>query len=280
MQTNPRVDMTDASEPNHPTLPDYQIPPHLRGGNTKSHMKLLTYNIHGLPWSSIDVPAIISWIFNESDAEIICLQEVFSHDHRALLWHSAIERGWDILFPNDLIYSGVITGLENGSGLVTLLHPKFKITSKPKFESYTSVNGADRIVKKGFFIVSVTDGTHTFQVINTHMQSDITEICCIRLNFNTSRHAQERQLFLAANNCELPLIIGDANTCIFNCFQRVDMDTHVTFPETEEHLDHLLCVPRDIEKIEHIDTVYHDAIMLSDHIPVVYTVRLLLPSLN
>lgn len=237
-------------------------------------MKFLTYNIHGLPWCKINVPAMIDWIFNKSGAEIICLQEVFSKEHRKLFWNAAAEEDWTFLAPNDRIYGGYIASLENGSGLLTLLHPKFHVLSNPRFEAFTSVSGADVVVKKGFFTVNVCDGKNEFQVINTHMQSDITEACCIRLNFNAARHAQEEQLFAAAARCEFPLIAGDANTCIFKCFHRVDQETHSTFPDTEEHLDHLLCLSRDRERIQHVETVYHDNMLLSDHIPVVYTIKI------
>jgi hypothetical protein len=39
-------------------------------------------------------------------------------------------------------------------------------------------------------------------------------------------------------------------------------------------LDHLLCLSRDRERIQHVETVYHDDMLLSDHIPVVYTIKI------
>ena len=205
----------------------------------------------------------------------MCLQEVFSKEHRKLFWKKAAQEGWTFLTPPDLIYGGFVPGLENGSGLVTLLHPRFTVTGLMKFEPYKIVNSVDQFVKKGFFTVHVNDGIHEFQIINTHMQSDVTECCCIRVNFNKSRHAQEEQLYLSMSRNELPLIIGDANTCIFKYFHRVDQETHATFPDTEEHLDHLLCLPGDAGRIYHVDTAYHDDISLSDHIPVVYNINLI-----
>lgn len=237
-------------------------------------MKLLTYNIHGLPWCKINVPAMIDWIFNNSGAEIVCLQEVFSKEHKNLFWKKATQVGWTFLSPSDLIYGGFIPGLENGSGLITLLHPRFTVTAPTKFEPYRIVNSVDQFVKKGFFTVHINDGVHDFQIINTHMQSDVTECCCFRVNFNKARHAQEEQIYLAMTRNSFPLVIGDANTCIFKYFHRVDQETHATFPETEEHLDHLLCLPGDSEKIQHVDTAYYDDILLSDHIPVVYKINL------
>ena len=237
-------------------------------------MRLLTYNIHGLPWCKINVPAMIDWIFNKSGAEIVCLQEVFSKEHKKLFWKKAAEEGWTFLAPHDRIYGGFIPSLENGSGLITLLHPRFQILSNPIFNAYTACAAADMIVKKGFFTVHINDGGQEFQVVNTHMQSDISELCCIRMNFNEARHAQEEQLYYAMIRNSFPLVIGDANTCIFKYFHRVDQETHATFPETEEHLDHLLCLPGDAGRVHHVETAYHDDISFSDHIPVVYTITI------
>ena len=239
-------------------------------------MKILTYNIHGLPWCKVNVPAMIDWIFNKSGAEIVCLQEVFSREHKRLFWKKAAQEGWTFLAPPDLIYWGLWPSLANGSGLITILHPRFNLSSQPKFEPYTTVNSTDRFVKKGFFSAYVSDGIHNFQIINTHMQSDITE-CCTRLNFNNARYLQEEQMYLAMtrNEFSLPLVIGDTNMSSFKYFHRVDQNTHATFPETGEHLDHLLCLPGDAGKVMHVNTVYHDEISLSDHIPVVYTVNLI-----
>jgi endonuclease/exonuclease/phosphatase family metal-dependent hydrolase len=94
------------------------------------------------------------------------------------------------------------------------------------------------------------------------------------MNFNGARHAQEEQLYYAMIRNSFPLVIGDANTCIFKYFHRVDQETHATFPETEEHLDHLLCLPGDAGRVHHVETAYHDDISFSDHIPVVYTITI------
>lgn len=240
-------------------------------------MRILTYNIQGLPWCKINVPAMIDWIFNKSGAEIVCLQEVFSKEHRRLFWKKAVEEGWSFLTPPDRIYGGFWPSLANGSGLITILHPRFSLSSQSKFEPYTDVNSVDRLVKKGFFISYVSDGINNFQIVNTHMQSDITECYCGRFNFNEIRYLQEEQLYYAMmhKNNSLPLVIGDMNMCDFKYFHRVDQATHATFPETGEHLDHLLCLPGDGGRVTHINTVYHDEISLSDHIPVVYTVSLI-----
>jgi exonuclease III len=50
---------------------------------------------------------MIDWIFNKSGAEIVCLQEVFSKEHKRLFWKKAAQEGWTFLAPADLIYGGV-----------------------------------------------------------------------------------------------------------------------------------------------------------------------------
>jgi endonuclease/exonuclease/phosphatase family metal-dependent hydrolase len=239
-----------------------------------TELKILTYNIHGIPWYRVPTPQLIEWIFKTSGADLVCLQEVFSATTREELCEAAAAYGWHCVLPSDTIYSGLVPRLEHGSGLLTLVHPRFEV-GDPHFIPYKTVAAADRLVKKGFFTVPLTDGTTKFQLINTHMQSDISEACCFRLNFKEARHAQEKELFTAAQNHALPLIVGDENMCIFTYFHRVDQDMHVTFPDTEEHLDHLLCLFRDRERVQHLKTEYHDTVRFSDHIPVVYTVNLL-----
>jgi exonuclease III len=39
-------------------------------------------------------------------------------------------------------------------------------------------------------------------------------------------------------------------------------------------LDHLLCLPGDAGRVHHVETAYHDDILFSDHIPVVYTITI------
>lgn len=233
-------------------------------------LNILTYNLNGVPWQRVPLHAIAEWIFKVSKAHVICLQEVFSRKHRAYLVKRAEDEGWKALYPHDI---SCLPYLECSSGLLTLVHPSLKIMSRPVYEPYKVNHGADRFVSKGYFKVHLSNGLHTFQLFNTHMQSDITNYSCYRLNYDCARSEQEKQLFLAVSEEEFPLVIGDVNMSEFEWFDMVDVEYHSTFPQTGEHLDHLLAVPGQIRKIEYAKTTYHDNVPWSDHIPVVYTVR-------
>ena len=233
-------------------------------------LNILTYNLNGIPWQRVPIHNITDWIFKLSNAHVVCLQEVFSIKHRAYLVKRAEEEGWKALYPSD---RSCIPYLECGSGLLTLVHPSLQIMSCPVFEPFKLRHGADRLVSKGYFKVHLSNGLHTFQLFNTHMQSDVTNYSCYRLNYGYARSEQEKQLFLAASDEEFPLIIGDVNMSEFECFEMVDLNYHITFPQTGEHLDHLLAVPGQMHKIEYAETTYHENVPWSDHIPIVYAVR-------
>ena len=234
-------------------------------------VNFLTYNIHGLPWNRINVKGIADWIFRVSGSEAVCLQEVFSKTHRNYLVQRAESEGWSALYPEG--DATCIPGLECGSGLLTLLHPRLTVIGEPTFKPFKVVNGVDRFVSKGYFKVDISTGLHNFQLFNTHMQSDVTEFWCYRLNYVATRSEQEKQLFLAATKEECPLILGDTNTCCFQYFHKVDPTFNITFPGTGEHLDHLLVLERDANKLEYATTIYHVNVPWSDHIPVDYCVR-------
>lgn len=235
-------------------------------------LNLLTYNTHGLPWNRVNMKGIADWIFGVSNAHAVCLQEVFSKKDRIYLTYRAEEKGWTVLSPDDL---GCIPRFECTSGLLTLVHPTLQVKDEPVFQSFKTCNGADRLVSKGYFKVTLSNNRHEFQLFNTHMQSDVTEFWCHRLNYVWARHEQEKELFLAASKEEFPLVLGDINTNEFQYFEPVDPNFHVTFPGTGEHLDHLLILLRDFHKVEYTETTYHKNVPWSDHIPVCYSVQFL-----
>jgi endonuclease/exonuclease/phosphatase family metal-dependent hydrolase len=233
-------------------------------------LKLLTYNIHGLPWNRVNIKGIADWVFGVAAPQVICLQEVFSTRHRNYLMMRADLAGWVPLVPNDNMCLS-IPGLECGSGLMTLVHHSVQIVSEPVFEPFKVTHGVDRFVKKGYFKVNLRRGSTIFQLFNVHLQSDVTEFWCRRLNYISARASQEIQLSMAAAREEFPVVIGDLNMSEFEHFVCVDPDFHITFPGTGEHLDHLLTLPRDIDRIEDAETEYWNNVPWSDHIPVTYS---------
>ena len=130
-------------------------------------------------------------------------------------------------------------------------------------------------MSKGYFILTLAYQGKVLNIVNTHLQSDFTEFDFCRINYLKVRKFQEFELYASlAKNPNTTLILGDMNMSIFKWFERVDPYDHITFPETEEHLDHLVCMKCHVEEIKHQKTEFFDSVMLSDHIPVVFELEL------
>ncbi len=238
-------------------------------------LNLLTYNIHGLPWCMINVASIADWIFERTSSDIICLQEVFSKNHRKIINKKAEAKGWNVYYPEDYCWLGCLRGIECGSGLAVLVHPSIQVTEQPEFTKFLVNGGVDRMVTKGFFKLHCRRDGKDFIVVNTHCQSDLTDIPFIRINYPKERDFQVFQMYSELIHSKSPVIlIGDMNQATFKWFERLDPIHHITFPQTGEHLDHALFLKRDSKKIKHISTHYFDSISLSDHIPVLINVSL------
>lgn len=239
-------------------------------------LRIITYNIHGLPWCGINVAAIADWLFQKTSSEIICLQEVFSKQHRKIFQDRAAAEGWKSYFPEDDCSLGhYLRGIECGSGLGILVHPSIDIVKTPSFSIFHWSGGVDSLVTKGYFLLHCKKGQQKFIVVNTHMQSDLTDIPYIRVNYPRERNLQEMEMYAKLIHEKPPIIaVGDMNQATFKWFERIDPVHHITFPETGEHLDHALILKRDATKIKHVRTIYYDKNTLSDHIPVYYKVSL------
>lgn len=238
------------------------------------YIKILTYNIHGLPWCGTDIEGIANWIFTESGANIICLQESFSMDQRHTFQAEANKNRWVSHFPNDRSWLGsCLRGLECGSGLSIFTHPSVHVHGIPVFEQFHISAGVDSLVKKGLFRIHCSIGSYNFNVINTHLQSDMTEIPNIRIQYNEVREAQQMQLYNAAAKLKNVFLVGDMNMQTFKWFDRPDPRHHITFAETGEHLDHLLVLHKESKNIKYISTEYFDDAHWSDHIPVLFSLK-------
>lgn len=237
-------------------------------------IRLLTYNIHGLPWIRMDLSKILIWLFTVPRADIICLQEVWSEEDRKQIAAYARNQGWHTHSPYDPAWLGsLLRGMTAGSGLCILTKSSFQLARPSIFKPFSLSSGVDAIMSKGYYMTTLRCKGKVFNLINTHMQSDFTEFSCCRVNYLKTRKLQEMELYHFINTrSDMTLLIGDMNTAIFKWFERVDPHDHVTFPETEEHLDHLICLKSDMSKISHITTDFYDSVMLSDHIPIVYEI--------
>jgi exonuclease III len=234
-------------------------------------IKVLTYNIHGMPWANTDIKKIFTWVFHKSGADIVCLQEVWSLKQRKLLQEFCQDYGWRVSFPQDPCRIGYLCkGLECGSGLAILYKADYQILELPTFHPFTEAAGVDKIITKGFFHIRFQYKSNKFSLINTHFQSDFTEVPCCRVNYKFSRKFQEWSLYCYCKQQEEPIFVcGDLNQQTPFFFHLLESEKHITFPETGEHLDHI-CVLKTNKSICLEKSIYFDDVLYSDHIPVLF----------
>jgi exonuclease III len=238
-------------------------------------VKVLTYNIHGMPWANTDMKTIFKWVFSKSGADIVCLQELWALHHRKLLQEFCQDYGWRFSFPQDHCRLGFLwKGLECGSGLAILYKPDYHILELPTFHPFSEAAGLDKLIKKGFFHIRFQYKSSPFSLINTHFQSDFTEAPCCRIRYTFSRTCQEWSLYTYTKQQEEPIFIcGDLNQQAALFFKFLETQRHITFPETGEHLDHI-CVLKQNSSISLLKSIYFDDVLYSDHIPVLFEVEI------
>jgi endonuclease/exonuclease/phosphatase family metal-dependent hydrolase len=233
-------------------------------------LRVLTYNVHGLPWNRVPILPILAWIARRTSADIVCFQEVFQRKALTELSTYAPVYGYRVLSPPEHVTSSCFA---NPSGLCTLVRRSIHITDWG-FTPFTQSAGLEQFIRKGIFRLECWKDTIRFDLFNTHFQSDVTEIPCLRIRHQQIRDAQESQLERLLSRCECPIVAGDFNQESFHTLERLDQTLHVTFPETEEHLDHILVYGPTRGRILHSKTVYLDDLQASDHIPVLTALRI------
>ena len=236
-------------------------------------IRLLTYNIHGLPWCTQNIDLILLWIFYKCEADIVCFQECFTRYSRQRIEEGCARRGWNCYFPDDPpTLRRLIPSFQSGSGLCILSRKELQCTSK-LFIPFKQQNGVENFIQKGFFICKYSFRGFHFQVVNTHLQSDFTEFKCFRINYPAVRAEQEKEMWQFLQFYSLPVLLGDCNQNLFYHFRCLDENFHITFPDTGEHLDHCIMLEKDMPKIKSQVIHYYDSIDFSDHIPVLYTIE-------
>lgn len=239
------------------------------------NLHILTYNIHGMPWANTDMKNLFTWVFETSTADILCFQELWSTTDRVLLQEYCKIYGWNVSFPRDSCSLGyILKGLDCGSGLAVAYKSVYELVSTPLFIPFEEAAGVDKFITKGFYYLKFKYQNKVFSLLNTHFQSDFTEIPCCRINYKFSRLAQEFAIYSYAKRLQEPtLICGDLNqeTCKFLHF--LEKKKHITFTDTGEHLDHL-CTLRGEQAFSLTESIYFDKIQYSDHIPVLFCLRM------
>lgn len=233
-------------------------------------VRILSYNVYGMPWGSHQIHEILMWLFCQSGADIVCLQEVFSKKYRKIIHEKATAAHWTALFPDDPCFAGkLLSSYTSGSGLCILVKPTITLVSVLPFERYFACDAwIEKVVSKGFFGIRFRVGSKAYILYNTHMVSDITECKPIRISHFQSRRFQEKQLLEAARGQDEPVLIaGDFNQEEFHYFHRPYSHEGWTYRTTEEQIDHVACLPEATYQFSVVDVKFHQDIPYSDHVP-------------
>lgn len=238
---------------------------------------ICTYNIHGMPWCPDFASSILLWLFCQTPAEIVCFQEVFRESQRTSIRKAC--RGthgkWTAVFPEDPCWIGsILPGLDSSSGLAICYKTPWRPVGQPLHGVFSERRGWDGWIRKGWFGLQLQNQDYRLTVVNTHFQSDFTELPYFRYRYNWVRDSQEQELYEACCQMERPVVLGDFNQAEFEHFEKSFDDYRPTFPTTQEHLDHLLFVAHKKEGLEVKHIEFYDFVSWSDHIPVLFTLDL------
>lgn len=235
------------------------------------HVRIVSYNIWGMPWGTKSIHEILMWLFCQSGGEIICLQEVFSKSHREIIQEKAAAAGWQVFYPSDACWVGsCLNAFHSGSGLCILVHPKIHVLNDIPFAPFAYVDSfIESLVRKGFFGLQMEKQGISFSVLNTHMIADMTECSPLRVAHGHGRRFQEKQLMEAAEEVKGPLlIVGDLNQEEHHYLHRMYPHEDWTFPITQEQLDHVVCLIRDKHCFRVKQVKFFQDLRFSDHIPI------------
>jgi len=239
-------------------------------------LSILSYNIHGLPWSPDNTRPIASWSAT-CGADCLFFQEVFSEDRKLVLKTILESNGYIVLFPNDnagtLILSGLCIAIRKQS--------KWTIRSS-RFTPFLHYLGWDQFANKGFFqIILEHSSGYICQLINTHMQSDL-EIPFYKETIFTCpvRLCQLHQIVQIYGRSTLPtFIVGDLNQegIIHPSVKNIccnHTDTLTTFPPTSENIDHVAWIVGTGSPLRLHSIHIGDEVPWSDHSPLLCTFKL------
>lgn len=242
------------------------------------NIKIGTYNIFGMPWGSKDLRAILLWVFLKSGVEIMCLQEVWSRKQQEMIeemCHDSKQWSCHFPYPNNHKLGQWTQRFYSGSGLCILVRNTIELLDEPESHAYILMKGVDSFVRKGFMILRCKKEEKEFQVVNTHFQSDMTEIPYWRLRYNDIRLKQEKQLYQTVRYLSCPIVLGDFNTEEFMYFECLEKHHKWTFRGTNERLDSCLRSYHHRKAFQKITSEYAYTIDYSDHIPVLFTLSIL-----
>ena len=203
-------------------------------------LSVLTYNIHGLPWSRNNTRPIARWIKTQG-ADCICIQEAFLEADRAYIREQLERAGYSVCIPRD---SGVAWLC---SGLVTAVRrDRFALLSDT-FCPYLDMCGLEFFANKGFHCMRLQERASGRRVIlvNTHTQSN-SEFSTHAAS-SATRRVQFEQIVRHFTDAQDPVLIaGDLNCQVsLHPYLRFLQSgsalpiQKATFYKTGEDLDHV-----------------------------------------
>lgn len=248
--------------------------------------RILTYNVHGLPWSKNYSTEIIAWI-KSIKPSILCLQEVFTEQNRAFYKEQLSRAGYTVIIPRDSNVSFLPSGL-----LTAFLDKEYTYISDC-FCPYMTYYNVEILATKGFHAVRLKqrESAKILSIINTHTQSN-TELSWLfgSKKVTESQKSQFEQMCKYVEGLNHPAILSGDMNCEHSPHPHVRflhtrlMKKH-TFPKTGEDLDHIAWFPLqyahigcqfcDIErKGPYLESCEVIDIPFSDHCPLVATVQI------
>jgi endonuclease/exonuclease/phosphatase family metal-dependent hydrolase len=252
-------------------------------------MRLLTYNVHGLPWSRNQSPSIVQYV-SHICPDVLCFQEVFTDKLRDYFSTELPKHGYTVVSPRDKGVTILGSGL-----LIAFSSTQFTLLSSC-FYPYTVYHDIEIGANKGFQTVRLqaNDGRR-YIIANTHLQSNTPfNVIGGSSDVPRIRKAQVAELVRWLEPSRDPvLLMGDMN-CEYSPHPHVRFLNHRsvrknTFSRTGENLDHVAWIPTqwvpkgsswchfDVRGVRAV-ACRVDPVSYSDHFPVV--VDLVVPEIR
>jgi len=239
-------------------------------------ISILSYNIHGLPWSPDNTLPIARWS-GHCGADLLCFQEVFTESRQTTLQRILEEYNYTVYFPNDQIGSVVPSGLCIALQTSSLWKP-----ISTRFTPFLHYSYWDSFANKGCFSIYLQHKNGTaLRILNTHMQSD-WELPYYSGTYYTNqiRRLQLGQMVKEYESSNtLTLIVGDLNQegMIHPQVKNIcckEGDAITTFPSTGHNVDHIaLLIGTGKEPLLQSIQIGNQ-IPWSDHSPVAFVIAM------
>ena len=243
------------------------------------NIKIISYNICAIPWwgnifgDPIDrVNKIIDFL-KKTDADIICLQEVFDEGVLFIIKTTLPEYNFFTPeFTKNFLNSGLVICCKN------------KIIKK-KFEKFKIYCGEDRFSDKGFMYVNIKIKKKNLTIVNTHLNANAvfcTYNYCDKIRMQQMEQLLERITTLNAISKQDIIFCGDFNIdfstntgkkiykkILETSRSCINSKKMITFEDDNIQYDQIFYIPRISSSYKCKYSVYDSGYkMLSDHYPI------------